>query len=327
MIRTIAAAAVLLLAHACGSDQESPGTLAGAGGNSDAIQTLYDDTQPYVSNPQVDDIGPEFVGKWLHFWTPRGAYRVPASGGTVEKTGPYDRSRTADITSDGEFVYWPYAQSVIKYSDATGKYQELPMRYSTLSDLRIAAGKQGIYVAYADCRAVLALDKEGNELWEHAIPEYEVRGSGADLAVDDSYVYCASGVAICRVALDGSSHEAIVTGGNSLNAVVPHGGKVYYAEGSFQAGMLPTTIGEWSESGLRVLYQADRTLYVTSLVFDEVRQRLYWDQAGVMWSVDLATLEAKKFTDPLSLNQIRHITQDADYIYWPEGPYIRRKHK
>jgi hypothetical protein len=62
MIRATAAAAVLLLAHACGSDQESLGAPRGAGGNPNAIQVLRDDIQTCVSNPRVDDIGPEFTG-------------------------------------------------------------------------------------------------------------------------------------------------------------------------------------------------------------------------------------------------------------------------
>ncbi len=300
--------------------------VAGCTDDEGRVETVYDDYEDYRYNPGVDDIGPEWVGDWLHFWTPGGAFRVRPSGGEAEKTGPYDGVGVADITTDGEYVYWPYQQSVIKYSDATASFEELPMRYSTVRSLRIAASSNAIYIAYASCESMLALDKNGVELWERQLPEYERQGSGADVAADSSYAYCARGGKVFRVRADGTAHEVIAQGGKSINALALSDSAVYYAEGSFQSGELPSAIYEWSNGVTRLLYQAERSHYITSMVFDERRQRLYWDMGGEAWTLSLATTKMTLFHDA-DPYPIRYLTQDERHIYWVEGTRIRRKPK
>jgi len=314
-----------LLSLACGTAESTRESDAGVGGDP---SVLYDDSlRPYAWNPEVHNVGPEWITDWVHFWSSNGAFRIPVDGGPVEETGPYDSARTADITSDGEFVYWPYQSSVIKYSDATATYEELPMRFSTLTSLRIAVSDDAIYVAQATCSAVLALDKQGRELWLREIPEYENRGSAADLAADKDHVYCARGASVFRISADGQHHEAIATGGDSLNALALGEGRVYYAEGNYSYGYAPSTIYEWSEDGgTRILFQADRSLYITALALDPARRRLYWDMLGRIWSLGLDDLRAEQVTITASAQQ-RSVTQSRDKLFWVEGHYLRQQAK
>jgi hypothetical protein len=252
------------------------------------------------------------------------------------------------FASDAEYVYWlatpgslPGGQSVVHSLDRkTGATRDFPLAASYLwGGLVTSAGSVVVYDL--ECLSVGQLKATDGSAQNFSLVPPATPGAGGETVVvsDETQLFCSSANRIYMVSKSSTPWHAEVlhTSDNAIRGMTADASSLYWVEHGPAPAQFrppeqwPQTIYKLAKTGGAPTRLAglDQAGFGGAMVFDGVRQTLYWIRQNSAHS-DLLAL-------PLGSTEVRYIArgrnlrgalaQDAQYLYFTEDHAITKLKK